>query len=119
MNIGTELIFVHMAEPAVAEEYLSRFNLADVEHISDVHCHYYIHFGLMKGTFSQLFGLQTWIKGFSLQSKYGNEFGKHLGDSFQMPGVFMIHERVVKEKFVHRSVADRPDYEKLLKCCIR
>ena len=115
---GTELIFVHMAENKIAQDYFARFHLDGTEHISDISCRLYMDFGLMKGTFGQLFGLQTWIRGFSLQSKYGNEFGKHLGDSFQMPGVFMIFQNEVKESFIHRSVADRPDYEKLVSCCI-
>jgi hypothetical protein len=117
-NNGTELIFVHMATPKIAEDYFIRFNLEGTEHISDPSCRLYMDFGLMKGTFGQLFGLQTWIRGFSLPSKYGNEFGKHLGDSFQMPGVFMVFENEIKESFIHRSVADRPDYEKLVSCCI-
>ncbi|MEO0044627.1 MAG: hypothetical protein RL329_4076 [Bacteroidota bacterium] len=115
---GTELIFVHMAENKVAEEYFTRFNLEGAEHISDISCRLYMDFGLMKGTFGQLFGLQTWIQGFSLQKKYSNDFGKHLGDSFQMPGVFMIFEAEIKESFIYKVVSDRPDYEKLVSCCI-
>jgi peroxiredoxin len=116
-NNGVELIFVHMAEPCIAEDYFARFHLEGSEHISDTSCRLYMDFGLMKGTFGQLFGLQTWIRGYSLQTKYGNDFGKHLGDSFQMPGVFMIFEHEIKASFIHRSVADRPDYDKLVRCC--
>ena len=114
---GTEIIFVHMAENEVAEGYFQQFKLAGVQHISDPDCRYYTAFGLVKGSFTQLFGLQTWIKGFSNRSTYGNEMGKHLGDSFQMPGAFMLFQGEVRDEHVNKSVADKPDYDRLLSCC--
>ena len=114
---GIELIFVHMAETKVADEYFRKFNLAGVKHISDPICHFYAAFGLVKGSFTQLFGLQSWFRGFSLQSKYGAEMGKHLGDSFQMPGAFSIFEGEIRGSYIHKSASDKPDYNKLAHCC--
>jgi peroxiredoxin len=114
---GIELVFVHMAENPVAEDYFKKFNLIGVQHISDLSCHFYAAFGLVKGSFTQLFGLQSWFRGFTVQAKYGGEVGKHLGDSFQMPGAFMVHEGTVKESYIHKSASDRPDYSKLVSCC--
>ena len=116
--IGTSLIFVHMAENDVAETYFKKFNLKGVQHISDPDCRYYKAFGLVKGSFTQLFGLQTWIKGFSTSAKYGNEMGKHLGDSFQMPGAFMLFQGEIKDQHIHKMASDKPDYDKLMNCCI-
>ena len=115
---GTELIFVHMAENDVAETYFKKFNLEGVEHVSDPDCRYYAVFGLVKGSFTQLFGLQTWIRGFSNKAKYGNEMGKHLGDSFQMPGAFMLHKGEIKDQHIHKIASDTPDYDKLIQCCV-
>ncbi|MBL7817521.1 MAG: redoxin domain-containing protein [Saprospiraceae bacterium] len=115
---GTELIFVHMAENEVAEPYFKKFNLEGVQHISDPDCRYYASFGLMKGSFTQLFGLQTWIRGFTATQKYGNEMGKHLGDNFQMPGAFMIHNGEIRDQHIHKFASDRPDYDKLVRCCV-
>ena len=115
---GTELIFVHMAENEVAECYFKKYNLAGVQHISDPDCRFYAAFGLLKGSFTQLFGLQTWIRGFSSSSKYGNEMGKHLGDNFQMPGAFVLFEGQIKDGHIHKMASDRPDYDKLLRCCV-
>jgi peroxiredoxin len=112
---GIELIFVHMAETKVADEYFRKFNLGGVTHISDPTCHFYAAFGLVKGSFTQLFGLQSWFRGFSLQSKYGAEMGKHLGDSFQMPGAFSIFEGEIS--YIHKAASDKPDYNKLAHCC--
>jgi peroxiredoxin len=116
-EIGTELIFVHMACNEDAESYFKKFNLEGIEHISDPNCRYYAAFGLVKGSFTQLFGLQTWIRGFSATSKYGNEMGKHLGDNFQMPGAFMIFQGEIKDQHIHKIASDRPDYDRLMRCC--
>ena len=114
-----ELIFIHMAEPKVADDYFRKFNLAGAKHISDPTCHFYAAFGLIKGTFTQLFGLQSWFRGFTVQAKFGAEVGKNLGDNFQMPGVFTIFEGEIKDSFIHRNASDRPNYAKLLDCCVR
>jgi hypothetical protein len=36
--------------------------------------------------------------------------GKIIGDSFQLPGVFLIHNSEVIKAFRHESVADEVDY---------
>ena len=112
-----ELIFVHMAENDVAEAYFRKFNLSGVRHISDPNCRFYMAFGLVKGSFTQLFGLQSWIRGFTVQGKYGTEVGKHLGDSFQMPGAFMVFEGEIRDSYIHKTASDRPDYDKMVHSC--
>jgi peroxiredoxin len=116
---GTKLVFVHMATSEVATQYFGRFNLPGVEHISDPDSYFYKAFGLGKGTFTQLFGLRTWIRGFDagVMRGHGLEYGAHLGDSFQMPGVFILQNGDIKESYIHKLASDRPDYEKLTRCC--
>ena len=116
-EMNTELVFVHMAERKVADDYFRKFGLSGVQNISDPTCHFYAAFGLIKGTFTQLFGLQSWFRGFTVQAKYGAETSKALGDSFQMPGAFTIFDGEIKDSFVHKAASDRPDYNKLLMCC--
>ena len=113
-----ELIFVHMAENDVATAYFQKFNLDGVLHVSDVICGFYTAFGLIRANFTQMFGLQSWIRGFSVQAKYGAEIGKQLGDNFQMPGAFMIYKGDIYDSYIHKKSADRPDYNKLANCCI-
>ncbi len=114
---NTELIFVHMAEENIANDYFRKFNLTGVHHISDPNCRFYTAFGLVKGSFTQLFGLQSWIRGFTVQAKYSTEIGKHLGDSFQMPGAFMVYEGEVRDSYIHKNASDRPDYNKMVSSC--
>ena len=115
---GTEIIFVHMATNEVAVPYFQKFNLAGVQHVSNLNCDLYIDFGLVKGSTTQLFGLQSWYRGFTLVSKYGAEVGQHLGDNFQMPGVFVISDGIIKNSYIHKHVSERPDYFQLLECCV-
>lgn len=114
---GSRLVFVHMASNEIAERYFNRYNLEGVTHISDPSCQYYKIFGLVKGNFNQLFGLQTFIRGFEASIVEGHGVGPFLGDGFQMPGIFIIQGGEVKESYIHKLASDRPNYVELAKCC--
>jgi peroxiredoxin len=109
-----ELVLVHMADDGVAEGYFRKFNLVGVQHISDPNCRFYTVFGLLAGNFTQLFGIQSWIRGFRVKTKYGSEVGKHLGNNFQMPGAFIVSEGEIRDSYIHKYVSDRPDYDKMI-----
>lgn len=114
---GTRIVFVHMASDEIAERYFNRYDLEGATHISDPECNYYKAFGLVKGNLTQLFGLQTFIRGFEASIVEGHGLGPMLGDGFQMPGIFVIQESEVKESFIHKLASDRPNYVELAKCC--
>jgi hypothetical protein len=42
---------------------------------------------------------------------------KQIGDGFQMPGIFMIRNGRVADSYIHKSAADRPDYDNIIACC--
>ncbi|RMD70871.1 MAG: AhpC/TSA family protein [Bacteroidetes bacterium] len=117
---GVQVVCVHMGEEEEAERVFREFGLADVPRIADPDAFFYRRFGLLRGSFTQLFGLQTWIRGYQIYKEKGfrTEYSKRLGDSFQMPGVFVLHEGQVKEQFIHRMASDRPDYDELIRCCV-
>jgi peroxiredoxin len=116
-NHGVRIVFVHMApETAAAERFFKRYKLFPIDHISDPDKRFYRAFGLGRGTPSQLFGLMNWIRGFQAGVLEGHGFSYHgedIGDGFQMPGVFVLHQGEVRHSFVHRYPYDRPDYEEL------
>ncbi len=115
---GVEVVLVHMTNQEVADEYFERYQLDGISNVSDPPCQYYRAFGLLKGNFHQLFGLQSWIRGFEAGIVQGHWVGyQQLGDGFQMPGAFAIQDGEVQEKFVHRVASDRPDYWQMLQCC--
>jgi hypothetical protein len=115
---GIKIVFVHMTDYETAEKQFQKFALHDVLHISDPDCKYYAAFGLMKGNFNQLFGLQSLIRGFSAGIQHGQAPSAQIGDGFQMPGVFVIVKGEIKEHFIHKLSSDRPDYLQLASCCV-
>ena len=114
---GVRIVFVHMASEDIANKYFEKYNLSGAVHISDPTCRFYSQFGLVKGNFTQLFGLKTWIRGFQAGMLDGHGIGAQLGDGFQMPGIFIIQDGKLVESFIHKLASDRPDYVKLSECC--
>jgi len=115
---GVELVMVHMSEDSVADAYFEKFNLAGVAHISDPDLSLYEYFGLHKGSFWQLYGLKTWVRGIMVGYFRGMGLDvdkQRLGDSTQMPGVFLLRDSQIVGQFVHKSPADRPNYRKIAK----
>lgn len=112
---GCKLVLVHMSDAETAARYFAKYKLSDVAHVSDYDCRYYEAFGLTKGSARQLFGLHSWIRGFQAGVLDGHGVGtKQLGDGFQMPGVFVLHNGKVVNKFIHKLAGDRPEYVDLI-----
>jgi len=111
-----ELIFVHMANNKIADQYFEDYGLKGVKHISSPNCKVYHDFGLMKGTFGQLFGLKTWIRGYGAKKEGISATLTQIGDSLQMPGIFIIDKGMVVDSYIHKVASDRPDYDKLISC---
>jgi len=116
--LGTRIVLVHMGDEATANENWKKFNLQGIWHVSDPNAQFYHSFGLLRGNFKQLFGLTMWMDGVKRGAfkKYG--VGGLIGDGFQMPGAFMIQNGQIQDSFVHQSVSDQPDYDKMLNCCV-
>lgn len=117
---GIKIVFVHMANDETATEYFQGFNLQGATYVCDPAQQFYRAFGLQRGSFTQLYGLQTWIRGYKVKQELGYEIelAKRLGDSTQMPGVFVLQNGILMDKFVHRLASERPDYEQLVQCCV-
>ncbi len=110
---GVRMALVHMATEAEAKGFLERYGLADLPRVSDPRQSVYRAFGLNRGNLLQLFGLGTWIGGWRSAFLEGNRQGPAVGDSFQMPGVFLIFHGEVLKSYRHQSPADRPNYVSL------
>ncbi len=113
-----KLVLVHMSEPSVADPYFANYKLSESSRISDPELNFYTRFGLIKGGFSQLYGLGSWMRGFSLQRQgFKSELAKQLGDSTQMPGIFTIRNGEVVDSYIHKRASEKPDYDRLLGHC--
>ena len=115
---NANLVFVHMTDYEIADMYFEKFKLSGYDHISDPGCNLYQDFGLVKGSFNQLFGLQNIIKGFEATMNGTFIALKQIGDGFQMPGVFLIENSQIKSSFIHKFASDKPDYEGIVNSCI-
>jgi len=109
-----QLVFVHMNDHDTADKYFGQYGLGGAKHISDTDCLLYSQFGLSKGNFSQLFGLKVWVRGYQLRKKELYMSSKKSADSTQMPGIFLISKSKIVDRFIYRSIADKPDYEKFI-----
>lgn len=113
---GARPVFVHLGSPERAKPYFDYYHLSDVERISNPEATLYQvpAFGLSR-TNPYLHSLRpevliSWFKGALF--KYG--IGVIKEDGYQMPGVFFLKERKVVRAFRHRTIADEPDYLKLV-----
>lgn len=115
---GIKIVLVHMSDYPTASGYFKKFGINDLEHVSDIECRFYAIFGLVKGSFSQLFGLKTWMRGFEIAATKQMLPGlTRIGDGLQMPGIFLIKDGTIIESFIHNSVADKPNYETFIEIC--
>jgi peroxiredoxin len=106
---GTQLLLVHMGSEEEARSYFERYGLADCARVSDPGSSLYQAFELPRGSFAQLFGPSTWLRGLQATLR-GHLVGSKLGDGFQMPGTFLLHRGEVLREFRHRHAGEIPDY---------
>ena len=102
-----------MSNEEQAGKFFASYGLEDTERVSDPQRKLYRTFKLVRGGLSQLLGLKTLKRMFVAGAINGHGLGKLAGDAYQMPGVFLIHESKIMRAFVHRTVADQPNYVEL------
>jgi hypothetical protein len=113
---GVRPVFVHLGSPQRAKPYFDYYNLSNVERISNPEATLYQLpvFALSRTNpflhFLNATVWKGWLKG--AMFKYG--IGMIKEDADQMPGVFFLKERKIVRAFRHRTIADEPDYLKLV-----
>ena len=114
---GIRPVFVHQGTPEVAKATFDYYRMGDVERIHDPQAAIYRHPAFMLGRMSPARQMLKpavwlgWLKG--TVRKYG--IGEVQGDSAQMAGVFFLQGAKIVRKFIHRSMADQPDYLRLVR----
>jgi hypothetical protein len=109
-------VFVHLGTPERAKPYFDYYHLSDVERVSDPQASLYAQpvFSLgRKSAFSHFLVptvLKAWLQGGI--RKYG--FGMIKEDADQMPGIFFLRQRAIVRAFRYKTIADEPDYLKLI-----
>jgi peroxiredoxin len=113
---GVRPVFVHLGTPERAKPFFDYYQLTDVERVSNPEGTFYRHpvFHLWRQpVYMQLFSPKVW-KGWlgGALKKYGVSSIEE--DGQQMPGVFFLKERKIANVFHYRTIADEPDYLKLI-----
>jgi hypothetical protein len=112
---GVRPVFVHLGTPEVAKATFDYYKLGDVERIHDPQAAIYRDpvFLLERVSLArQMLKPAVWLGWFKgIPRKYG--IGETQGDSAQLAGVFFLNGAKIVRKFIHRSMADQPDYLRL------
>ncbi len=119
---GVSVAIVHMGHPLDGTKMLSQYDLESFHQYSDPQCRLYRAFGLERGRWSQLFSWRVIKRGLQAGLKDGHGIGKIQGDSFQLPGVFFLHEGRIVFSFPTEHAGERIDYLGLIRraqACIR
>lgn len=113
---GARPVFVHLGSPERAKPYFDYYQLSDVERISNPDASLYQLPAFALGRKNYILHslhpavLGGWLRGALF--KYGIGVPKEDGD--QMPGVFFLKDRKIVRAFRHRTIADEPDFLKLV-----
>lgn len=97
-----------MANEEKSKEFFSRYKVEDLPRFSDPEKKLYNEFGLEIGSFTQVLGMKSFVRGLEA-FKHG--IGQPVGDVWQMPGTFLIHKGNILQAFINETVSDKPDYE--------
>jgi hypothetical protein len=113
---GAIPVFVHLGSPERAKPYFDYYQLSDVERVSNPDASLYQSPVFALSRRNPLLHLispsvwKGWLNGTLL--KYG--IGTIQEDGHQMPGVFFLKDRKIVRGFRYQSIADEPDYLKLI-----
>jgi peroxiredoxin len=113
---GIRPVFVHLGTPERAKPYFDYYHLPDIERVSDPEASLYgssVFQVRRKSVFSQFLIPGVW-KAWLLGAVRQHGIGMIREDADQMPAVFHLRERAIAREYRYKTIADRPDYLKLI-----
>jgi hypothetical protein len=113
---GVRPVFVHLGTPERAKPYFDYYHLSDIERVSDPEASLYgspVFKVRRKSVFSQLLIPGVW-KAWLLGAVRQHGIGMIREDADQMPAVFHLRERAIAREYRYKTIADRPDYLRLI-----
>jgi hypothetical protein len=113
---GIRPVFVHLGTPERAKPYFDYYHLSDIERVSDPEASLYSSAVFQirrKSVFSQFLIPGVW-KAWLLGAVRQHGIGMIREDADQMPAVFYLRERAIAREYRYKTIADRPDYLKLI-----
>jgi hypothetical protein len=113
---GVRPVFVHLGSPERAKPYFDYYKLAEVERISNPDGSFYTHpiFALPRVSLPRLIFQPAVWKGWLQGALRDHGIGMIREDAMQMPGVFFLRGPKIIHTYRFRTIADRPDYLRLV-----
>ncbi len=109
-ELPIHVVIVHMGSPLDGTMILSKYEVEYWHHISDPFCVLYRGFGLRRGKFRQLFSGRVLWRGLYQGLVKGHGMGALQGDSFYLPGVFVLRDNAVVFRQPAEDASQRPDF---------
>ena len=113
---GVRPVFVHLGTMEIAKAHFDYYGLNDVERVHDPAAALYQHevFALRRSNpVWDVFRPKVWMGFFKTRTR-GPEKLNVQGNTFQMPGMFFLKGPTIVRRFVHKTIADEPDYLQLV-----
>jgi hypothetical protein len=113
---GVRPVFVHLGTPERAKPYFDYYHLSDIERVSDPEASLYgspVFQVQRKNVFTQFLIPAVW-KAWLLGAVGKHGVGMIQEDADQMPAVFYLRERAIVREYRYKTIADRPEYLKLI-----
>ena len=113
---GVRPVFVHLGTPERAKPFFDYYGIGDVERVSDPEASLYaspVFQVRRKSVFTQFLIPAVW-KAWLLGAVGKHGIGMNREDANQMPAVIYLRERAIAREYRYKTIADRPDYLKLI-----
>jgi hypothetical protein len=113
---GVRPVFVHLGTPEIAKAHFDYYGIGDIERVCDPTAAVYRHPVFALRRINPWWHLVNplvwwgWLKG----AIFRHGIGKIEGDGHQMPGIFFLKDAKIVRRFRYRTIADEPDYLKLI-----
>jgi peroxiredoxin len=106
-------VFIHMSDPDFADEFFARYYALPVPHISDPSRLLYKSLNLKRGSFYQVFGPKTWLRGIWAGIFKGHGLGSLEGDALQLGALFILSKGQIVFEHKNLSASDVFDLDLL------
>jgi hypothetical protein len=113
---GVRPVFVHLGPVEIAKAHFDYYGLSDVERVCDPEAVVYrlpVFAIARKSVELQILRPDVWW-GWLKGTVFKHGIGKIQGDADQMPGLFFLRGERIVRRFLYKTIADEPDYLKLV-----
>ena len=116
---GVRIALVHMGSEKQGAAFFAQYGLGDVARVSDPDRRLYKALDLGLARPNQLFSPSVWARGFKILLRHGHFIGVPHGNTFQMPGTFLVEGTRILGAHRHRTAADTPALEEVSLCSLQ